>query len=76
MDQFEVNGSKLVVGRATSKRQYVPPFAGHSHTSNWNQQSEPQPNLFVKNLQPSVDENVLADAFLPYGHVKFAKVQS
>ncbi|GMG25578.1 unnamed protein product [Ambrosiozyma monospora] len=75
LNDKEIDGQKLYVGRAQKKRERMEELK-HQYESNRQEKlSKLQgTNLFIKNLDDSIDDEKLAEEFKPYGTIASSKV--
>lgn len=75
LNNKEINGQKIYVGRAQKKRERIEELKKQYENNRLEQLSKYQGvNLFVKNLDESVTSETLEDEFKPFGTITSAKV--
>ncbi|RLV94314.1 Polyadenylate-binding protein cytoplasmic and nuclear [Spathaspora sp. JA1] len=75
LNDKEINGQKIYVGRAQKKRERMEELKKQYESTRVERLSKFQGvNLFVKNLDDSVDSEQLEEEFKPFGSITSAKV--
>lgn len=75
LNNTEINGQKIYVGRAQKKRERIEELKKHYETTRLEKLSKYRGvNLFVKNLDDSITSELLEDEFKPFGTITSAKV--
>ncbi|KAG7662987.1 PAB1 [[Candida] subhashii] len=75
LNDKEINGQKIYVGRAQKKRERMEELKKQYESTRLEKLSKYQGvNLFVKNLDESVDSEQLEEEFKPFGSITSAKV--
>ncbi|EEQ39910.1 putative polyadenylate-binding cytoplasmic and nuclear [Clavispora lusitaniae] len=75
LNDKEVNGQKIYVGRAQKKRERIEELKKQYETTRLEKLSKYQGvNLFVKNLDDSLTSEMLEEEFKPFGTITSAKV--
>lgn len=75
LNNTEINGQKIYVGRAQKKRERVEELKKQYETTRLEKLSKYQGvNLFVKNLDDSITSELLEEEFKPFGTITSAKV--
>lgn len=74
-NETEINGKKLYVGRAQKKQEREEELKSQYETAKVERMNQYQGiNLYVKNLDEDVDDEILRREFEPYGEITSAKV--
>lgn len=77
LNDKEINGSKIYVGRAQKKRERVEELRKQHEQARMEKLSKYQGvNLFVKNLDDTIDDARLEEEFKPFGGITSAKVMT
>ncbi|EGW34938.1 uncharacterized protein SPAPADRAFT_58066 [Spathaspora passalidarum NRRL Y-27907] len=75
LNDKEINGQKIYVGRAQKKRERMEELKKQYESTRVERLSKYQGvNLFVKNLDDSIDSEKLEEEFKPFGSITSAKV--
>jgi polyadenylate-binding protein len=75
LNDKEINGQKIYVGRAQKKRERLEELKKRYETTRLEKISKYQGvNLFVKNLDESIDSEKLEEEFKPFGSITSARV--
>ncbi|OBA22405.1 polyadenylate binding protein [Metschnikowia bicuspidata var. bicuspidata NRRL YB-4993] len=75
LNDTEINGQKIYVGRAQKKRERVEELKKQYETTRLEKLSKYQGvNLFVKNLDDAITSELLEEEFKPFGTITSAKV--
>ncbi|KAK6198014.1 Polyadenylate-binding protein, cytoplasmic and nuclear [Scheffersomyces amazonensis] len=75
LNDKEINGQKIYVGRAQKKRERIEELKKQYESTRLEKLSKYQGvNLFVKNLDDSVDSEKLEEEFKPFGSITSARV--
>lgn len=75
LNDKEINGQKIYVGRAQKKRERMEELKKKYETARLEKISKYQGvNLFIKNLDDTIDSEALEEEFKPFGTITSAKV--